>query len=136
MTAKVNLTLFPAVPSSGCGCGSSCEPRPRTAAADAEALLRAVQAEFGDRLEVSTAAYRTAAELDQAMRSLGAALVAGGDPGWPMSRRNFLVLLESGGPFLALDGKLLAHGVLPPLRWLMDSIRRVLDEKAADHSRV
>ncbi len=130
MTAKLNLTLFPAVPSSGCGCGGSCEPRTRTAPAEAEALLRSIQAEFGDRVEVSTAAYRTAAELDQAMRALGAALAAGGNPGWPMSHRNLLVLLESGGPFLALDGKLLAHGVLPPLRSLEQSIRRALGGEA------
>lgn len=69
-----------------------------------------------------------------AMRSLGAALAAAGNPGWPMNRRNFLVLLESGGPFLALDGKLLAHGVLPPLRLLEESIRRALDEKAPSRS--
>ncbi len=130
MTPKPNLTLFPAVASSGCACGSSCEPRPQTAAADAEALLRSIRAEFGERVEVSTAPYRTAAELDQAMRSLGAALAAGGELAWPMNRRNFLVLLESAGPFLALDGKLLAHGVLPPLAVLRDTVRRVLEERA------
>ncbi len=130
MTAKVNLTLYPAVPSSSCGCGSACEPSPRTDPADAEVLVRGIQAEFGERVEVSTATYRTAEELDRAMRSLGAALVADGHPAWQMNRRNFLVLLESGGPFLAVDGKLLAHGVLPPLRALRDSIRQALAEKA------
>ncbi len=130
MTAKVNLTLFPAVPSSGCACGSSCEPRPRTAAAEVEVLVRSLQAEFGDRVEVSTAAYQTAEELDRAMHSLADALAADGRPGWQLNRRNFLLLLESGGPFLALDGELLAHGVLPPLPALRDAIRQVLDEKA------
>ncbi len=130
MTANVNLTLFPAVPSSGCACGSSCEPRPRTEPAEAEALLRSIEAEFGERVEVATAAYRTAAELEQAMRALAAALAVGGVLGWPMTRRNFLVLLESGGPFLTLDGALLAHGVLPPLPVLRESVRRALEEKA------
>ncbi len=128
MTSKPKLTLFPAVPPSACGCGSSCEPRDQTSAAEAEALLHAIRTEFGDRVEVATAAYRTAPELDGAMRTLAAALSADGHTGWPLTRRNLLALLEAGGPFLVLDGRLVGHGVLPPLRLLGESVRRLIGE--------
>ncbi len=127
MNAKLGITLFPAVEGSGCGCGSSCEPRPHTGTAEAEELLHRLQAEFGEAIAVRTAGTRTDADLDDAVRTLGMALAAAGAVPWALSRRNLLVLLQAGGPFLTLDGTLLAHGVLPPLPVLRDAVRRALE---------
>ena len=139
MSTNVKLVYLPALEGKGCSCGTACGPAAaRTSNEDARAMLDRLKAEFGDGVELAVADYSTAEGVRSAALELKTALEATGGRTHPVSSQDLGSMLSVAGPFLLLDGTIVANGRLPSLATLKHMVTaavgvgRTKEDRAAD----
>jgi hypothetical protein len=118
--------------SAGCACGGGCGGAAKTGNDEAILMIAEVAREMGDSVKGIVFEYSSEAKLGAAAVSLQAAIAAAGMEVPPVTSRNLRHMLDAAGPFLAVNGELVANGSLPGKEELKEFLaRRAVGESSA-----